>query len=296
VPGGVGSEISALLKADDLTPPIVILSLLTAMLLGAGHALTPGHGKTVMAAYLVGMRGTGRHALMLALTVTVSHTLGVLTLAVVILFLNVVTPESFNHAAGILSAILVLGIGTWLVWRQALPVIRGWLSVAPSRPMLVAAYANGPAHVSDRRGGTLHAHVYDPHAESLLPRAHSHGGASHTHALPQGTPLTWRSLFALGLFGGLVPSINALLILLATLATGRAAYGLVLVIAFGVGMAVVLGGIGFGLVYAARWMERAPRGSLFSRAIQLAPAVTAAVILLVGVYLAHQAIVGAPTF
>src|SRR5439155_7572790 len=201
VPGGVGSEISALLKTEDLTPPIVILSLLTAMLLGAGHALTPGHGKTVMAAYLVGMRGTGRHALMLALTVTVSHTLGVLALAVVILFLNVVTPESFNHATGILSAILVLGIGTWLVWRQAVPVLRNWLLVAPTRPVLAAAYAIGPAYkigsASDHGGGTLQAHVHDPHAEALLPRTHSHGEASHTHALPKDTPLTWRSLFAL---------------------------------------------------------------------------------------------------
>src|SRR5207247_5766343 len=134
--------------------------------------------------------------------------------------------------------------------RQAVPVLRNWLLVAPTRPVLAAAYAIGPAHkngsASDHGGGTLQAHVHDPHAEALLPRTHSHGEASHTHALPKDTPLTWRSLFALGLFGGLVPSINALIILLATLSTGRAAYGLVLVLAFGVGLAVVLGGTGLG--------------------------------------------------
>jgi ABC-type nickel/cobalt efflux system permease component RcnA len=119
---------------------------------------------------------------------------------------------------------------------------------------------------------------------------------THTHEPPTNTPLTWRSLFALGLFGGLVPSINALLILLATVATGRTPYGLVLVVAFGAGMAIVLGGIGLGLVYAARWMERAPRASILGLVIRTAPAVTAAVILGIGIYLTRQAIVGAPTF
>jgi nickel/cobalt exporter len=298
VPGGVGGDVAALLRTQDLTLPVIALSLLTALLLGAGHALTPGHGKAIMAAYLVGTRGTGRHALMLALTVTVSHTLGVLALAAVILFLNVVTPESFNHTTGILSALIVLGIGSWLVWRQAVPVLRGWLAAAPSRPVLVPAHAGGPRFISLRAAGLQPAHGHDLRADSADGdgRAHSHGRASHTHELRSDTPLTWRSLFALGLFGGLVPSINALLILLATVATGRAAYGLVLVVAFGAGMALVLGGIGLGLVYAARWMERSPRGSILERAIRIAPAVTAGVILAIGLYLTRQAIVGAPTF
>jgi nickel/cobalt exporter len=298
VPGGVRGDIAALLRTHDLTLPVIALSLLTALLLGAGHALTPGHGKAIMAAYLVGTRGTGRHALMLALTVTVSHTLGVLALAAVILFLNVVTPESFNHTTGILSALVVLGIGSWLVWRQALPVFRGWLAAVPSRSALVPALVSGPRFGSLRSADLHPAHGQDLRADSSNGdgHAHSHGGPSHTHVLPSDTALTWRSLFALGLFGGLVPSINALLILLATVATGRAAYGLVLVVAFGAGMAIVLGGIGLGLVYAARWMERSPRGSLLGVAIRLAPAVTAAVILAIGIYLTRQAFVGAPTF
>ncbi|TMD25661.1 MAG: High-affinity nickel-transporter, partial [Chloroflexi bacterium] len=109
--GGVGGEIASLLQARDLTPPIVIVSLLTAMALGAAHALTPGHGKTVMAAYLVGTRGTPRHALALGLTVTLAHTIGVLLLALVVLSVSRVTPESFNHVTGIVSGVLVVGIG-----------------------------------------------------------------------------------------------------------------------------------------------------------------------------------------
>ncbi|TMD25662.1 MAG: ABC transporter permease, partial [Chloroflexi bacterium] len=111
---------------------------------------------------------------------------------------------------------------------------------------------------------------------------HSHAGVSHRHLPDDGTPLTWRSLFALGLFGGLVPSVNALIILLATLATGRAAYGLVLVVAFGAGMALVLGGIGLGLLYANRWMARSPSSSALGGVLALAPAITSGIIVAVG--------------
>lgn len=265
VPGGVGSEISSLLQTRDLTAPIVIASLLTAMGLGAAHALTPGHGKTVMAAYLVGTRGTAPQAVALGLTVTIAHTVGVLLLALIVLSVSRVTPEVFNHAAGIVSGLLVVSIGGWLFLRQGFPVLRARLAPAAHR---------------------------DPaaHHESEM---HSHGGVEHRHDASAGEPLTWRSLFALGLFGGLVPSINALIILLATLATGRAAYGVVLVVAFGVGMAIVLGGTGLGLVYASRWMARSPSTSPMGRIARLAPAITSIVIIVVGVLVTGQAIFGA---
>ena len=80
VPGGVGGEIPALFQTPDLTPFVLLLSLATAAALGAGHALTPGHGKTLMAAYLVGTRGTPVHAIGLGLSVSASHTLGILAL------------------------------------------------------------------------------------------------------------------------------------------------------------------------------------------------------------------------
>ena len=100
VPGGVGADVAGLLQARDVTPPIFLFSILTAMALGAAHALTPGHGKTIMAAYLVGTRGTPRHALALGLTVTASHTLGVLLLAVVILSVSRITPVPSSLAQG----------------------------------------------------------------------------------------------------------------------------------------------------------------------------------------------------
>jgi nickel/cobalt transporter (NicO) family protein len=277
VPGGVGGEIASLLQARDLTPPIVIVSLLSAMALGAAHAVTPGHGKTVMAAYLVGTRGTARHALALGLTVTLAHTIGVLLLALVVLSVSRVTPESFSHVAGIVSGILVVGIGGWLFVSQGLPAIRRRLHRA-------GPHDHDPDHGHDHDHEHEHDHDHD----------HSHGGIRHRHLPDDGTPLTWRSLFALGLFGGLVPSVNALIILLATLATGRAAYGLVLVVAFGAGMALVLGGVGLGLLYASRWMAGSPSTSALGGLVALAPAITSAIIVAVGILVTGQAIFASP--
>jgi nickel/cobalt transporter (NicO) family protein len=283
VPGGVGNEISGLLQTRDLTPPIVIVSLLTAMTLGAAHALTPGHGKTVMAAYLVGTRGTARHAVALGLTVTIAHTAGVLLLAAVVLTMSRVTPEAFNHVAGIVSGLLVLGIGGWLFLRQGFPIIRARL-----------ATASDDEHAGDHgrdHDGPLHRQDGVEHRQDGV--EHRHDGVEHRH-LAATEPLSWRSLFALGLFGGLVPSINALVILLATVATGRAAYGLVLVLAFGAGMAIALGGTGLGLVYATRWMARSPASSPLGRLASVAPAFTSIAIIVVGVLVTGRAIIGAP--
>ncbi len=302
VPGGVGGEIAGLLNTRDLTVPVILLSILSAMALGAGHAVTPGHGKTIMAAYLVGTRGTVRHALALGLTVTISHTLGVLGLAFVILALGSIAPDQFSRSLAVVSGLLVVGIGLYLLIRQFREIVRGRrerVALAARRASAAATREPPRAQIAMHRHdegpgiGPLHNLGVGPASGS---HAHDHGFGLHEHAIPADTPLTWRSLVVLGLFGGLVPSINALIILLATVATGRAAFGLVLVIAFGIGMALVLGGIGIGLVYAARWMARTPSSPVFSKALAWAPLVTALIILVLGVYLTTQALLGTPIF
>jgi len=303
VPGGVGGEIAGLLNTRDLTLPVILLSIVTAMALGAGHAITPGHGKTIMAAYLVGTRGTARHALALGLTVTVSHTLGVLGLAFVILAIGSVAPDQFNRSLAVVSGVLVMGIGLYLLVR---PLRELWEARRRRDALTTAEHVSAPATAGPPRPQIkMHSHDEEPASgpvgsngsgSAARPHGHDHGFGPHEHATPVDSPLTWRSLIVLGLFGGLVPSINALIILLATVATGRAAFGLVLVVAFGVGMALVLGGIGVGLVYAARWMARTPSSSVFSRAIAWAPLVTAVIILVLGIYLTRQALLGSPVF
>ena len=116
VPGGVGGEIPALFQTPDLTPFVVLLSLATAAALGAGHALTPGHGKSLMAAYLVGTRGTPVHAIGLGLSVSASHTLGILALAAVIVGAQgVLSPDLVVRSAPVLAAAGIVAIGAWML-------------------------------------------------------------------------------------------------------------------------------------------------------------------------------------
>ena len=116
VPGGVGGEIPALFQTPDLTPFVVLLSLATAAALGAAHALTPGHGKSLMAAYLVGTRGTPVHAIGLGLSVSASHTLGILALAAVIVGAQgVLNPDLVVRSAPVLAAAGIVAIGGWML-------------------------------------------------------------------------------------------------------------------------------------------------------------------------------------
>jgi ABC-type nickel/cobalt efflux system permease component RcnA len=317
VPGGVGGDIAGLLQTRDLTPVVLLGSLLAAMALGAGHALTPGHGKTLMGAYLVGTRGTALHAVALGLSVTVSHTLGILVLAAVIIgFRGVVSPETFNRVAPVASGLLVLGIGAWLVASQLRNRRRS------ARAAAIAEHGHELPHPRDhdhphphQHGHELsHPHDHDQPDEPERPHPHepeheepakhpdvdtggfhSHGGARHSHLPPTGLSLGWRSLFVLGLAGGIIPSTNALIILLATIATGRAGYGLVLVVAFGLGMAVVLGGVGLGLVLARDRLDRLPSHSGLGRLATYAPMVAGIVVFALGIYLTTQAVTAAPT-
>jgi ABC-type nickel/cobalt efflux system permease component RcnA len=250
---------------------VLVGAFLAAMALGAGHALTPGHGKTLMGAYLVGTRGTPVHAVALGLSVTVSHTLGILVLAAVVIGLRgIVSPELYNRVAPVVSGLLVLGIGAWLLVGQ----------VAKQR----------------RAAGSPISH---DHAAGLgtadIPDAHHHDGVRHGHLPPAGTEIGWRGLFVLGLAGGVIPSTNALIILLSTIATGRAAYGLVLVVAFGLGMALVLGGVGLGLVLARDRVDDLPARSSLGRLAGYAPIAAGVVVLGLGVWLTSQAVGVAPT-
>lgn len=283
VPGGVAADISGLLQTRDLTPLILLGSIVAAMALGAGHALTPGHGKTLMGAYLVGTRGTAVHAVALGLSVTISHTLGILVLAaIVILFRGALPPEAFNRVAPIVSGLLVLGIGAWLLLDQL-----------RSRRGVSGTTGDDHAHGHDHG----HAHQGTGTASPRLDvdGTHSHAGVRHSHLRPTGASLTWRSLFVLGLAGGVIPSTNALIILLATIATGRAAYGLVLVVAFGLGMAVVLGGVGLGLVLARERIDDLPTRSSLGRVAAYAPLAAGVIVFSLGVYLTTQAVGVAPT-
>ena len=112
----------------------------------------------------------------------------------------------------------------------------------------------------------------------------------HTHLPPAGSTISWRSLFVLGLAGGLVPSASALLILLATIAAGRPAWGVILVGAFGLGMAAVMTGVGLAFVHARGLIERAPSRIRIAGSGRLVPAGAAVLVLGLGLVLTSQAL------
>jgi len=270
VPGGVAGEIPALFQSADLTPFIVLLSLATAAVLGAAHALTPGHGKTLMAAYLVGTRGTPVHAVGLGLSVSLSHTIGILALAsLVIGAQGVLNPDLVVRSAPVIAALGIVAVG-------------GWMLVAELRRR---AAAGAP---SDH-----HEHGHDHEQEHS--HEHSHGGVTHSHVPANGAAITWRSLFVLGLAGGIIPSTSALLILLGAIASGRPAFGIVLVVAFGAGMALVMTGIGLLVVGARGRLDRLGSGAGFSAVRTWLPLGAACLVLGLGLFLTAQAISAPPT-
>jgi len=270
VPGGIGENLAALVDVRDLTPIAVLVSLAIAFGLGVVHAVSPGHGKTIMAAYLVGAKGSSRQAIGLGLAVTVSHTLGVLALAGITLAASsVLPPERLYPILGVTSGFLVIAIGASLLWSRLRAIGRA-----------KRAAADRHDHAHDQVHGHDHEH----------PHEHDRGPAHpHPHA-PVETSISWRGMLALGLSGGLVPSASALILLLGSIAAGRVAYGLVLVLGFGLGMAVVLAGIGLLLVHARRLVERRPSVASFRRLVVPVQLATASLVVVLGLVLTGQAL------
>jgi nickel/cobalt transporter (NicO) family protein len=244
--------------------------LLTAAALGAGHALTPGHGKTLMAAYLVGTRGSPRHALGLGISVSVSHTAGILALAaIVVAAADVLPPDVVVRWAPLVAAVSIVAIG-------------GWMLIGEVRRRRAAGGQDHDRHEHGHEDADDHGHD------------HGHGhGHDHSHAMP-GSTISWRSLFLLGLAGGLIPSTSALLILLGSVAAGRPAFGFILVVAFGLGMAAVMSGVGLALVAARDRFDRIQVDGGMARLREAVPLAAAVVVLGFGVVLTAQAIATAP--
>src|SRR5215468_10024252 len=245
-----------LIAAPNLTPGVILIGLLIALALGAMHAMSPGHGKTVVGAYLVGSRGTVRHAAFLGATVTIAHTIGVFALGVITLFASrYALPEKIYPVLSFVSGALVVAIGLSLFTKR----LRALLGVA--------------AHDHDHR---LHDH-------------HSHVAGSHTHLPPgaDGSEITWRSLLALGVSGGIMPCPSALIVMLAAISMNRIGYGLVLIVAFSLGLAGALTAVGLAFVYGGKLLARVPASGKLMRAL---PVVSAFVISVLGAAICYQSL------
>jgi nickel/cobalt transporter (NicO) family protein len=239
---------------------LVLLLLAAAFGWGALHALAPGHGKTMVAGYLVGARGTPRHAAILGLTVTATHTVAVFALGLVTLAASqYILPEQLYPWLGVLSGLLVVAIG---------------LTVMRSR---FARWRAARAQAARERG--------------LDEVPHHHEHAHHDHHHPDG-PITMRSLIGLGVSGGIVPCPSALVVLIAAISQHRLGLGMVLILAFSLGLAATLTSIGLAVVFGGRLItrlrpERRIFGSRFAGAL---PALSASAIVLAGVLITSKAI------
>jgi nickel/cobalt exporter len=248
-----------------------IIYLATSFWIGAVHAATPGHGKTIAAAYIVGARGKPVDAVILGVFVTLSHTSGIVLVGILAsLGLPGMMPQRVEAWMALVTGLLVIGIGLWTLWtqRELMLQLQG---VAPA-PWHAHDHAHETAqapaemrfrpHARDgERGHGHHHHGHDhahghhhprdhdhahdhahPHHDAEA-RSHSHGwGFKHTHDLRLATtnrPSLW-VLIGLGIAGGLLPDPAALAILLNALTQGKVMLGLGTVVVFSIGFASTL--------------------------------------------------------
>ena len=269
-----------LITLEELNLSTILFALAISFVWGAMHAMTPGHGKTIVGAYLVGSRGTVKHALFLGLTTTMAHTAGVFALGLVTMLASeFILPEKLFPWLNILSGLLVVGIGLNLFISR----LRGaQLFATPP----AAHDHDGHHHHHQHEHEHQHRHDHDhnhPHAPTLPAELQ----ASHLPPGADGSPVTWRSILALGISGGILPCPSALVVLLAAIALGRIGFGLVLVTVFSLGLAGVLTLIGLMFVYAGRLFEKLPTQG---RLIKLIPAASALFITLAGVGITARAL------
>jgi nickel/cobalt exporter len=277
----------------DLTVGFGLLALLVAVVLGGLHAMAPGHGKTMMAAYVVGRRGTPRQVAAIGLTVAVTHTGGVLALGTVIWLSQAIAPDRVLPWLTVASGGLLASCGLALLYRRVVLGRSGHAHLRlPGLPDHGHTHDHGhdlphdhEDHEHDHGGDHehVHGHTHDhghhlPHDHDEHDHDHHHHGEDHQHVQD---PIRRGWLVVMGVAGGLVPTPSALVVLLGAIALHRTWFGVVLVGLYGLGMAGVLMGAGLILVRLQGWLERhwyqRPRAAVVLRYL---PAVTA--ILLVG--------------
>jgi ABC-type nickel/cobalt efflux system permease component RcnA len=226
----------------------MVLALGLAAVFGALHALGPGHGKTLMAAYLVGAGGRVRQAVAVGGAVAVMHTASVLGLGVVVLTATeLFAPERVYPWLGLASGLIALGLGASLLVSR------------------LGAWSGRGPHDHDHAG-----HGHDA----------AHGAHEHAHRVPDAPPLSRRGLTALAVAGGILPSPTALVVLLGAIAVHRVAYGLALIGAFSLGLAGALVVVGILAIRARDLMSRRMSGRV-ARVLPLASAAAIAVLGLV---------------
>jgi nickel/cobalt transporter (NicO) family protein len=265
---GVGlpteADLTAMVRRGLLSPALFMGAIFGAGIWGAGHALTPGHGKAIVGAYLIGARSTGWHAVYLGLTVTITHTLGVFILGLVALFASrYMSPDQLYPWLGAVSGIIVFLLGAVMVHRRLLLPLK-----------------------AKKAGGDLdHTAAHALHTHAHHPATHDH---PHFHPTGENdSRVTWRTLIGLGVSGGLLPCPSALVLLLSAVSIQRIGFGMILVLAFSLGLAGVLTTVGLLFVKGRHMIRQTPVATTLGRHV---PAVSAIIIMIIGMVITGNAI------
>lgn len=227
---------------------------LFALFFGAAHALTPGHGKTLAAAYLVGEKGTLAHAFLLGAVTTISHTGGVILLALFLpIFFPNAAPDQVQTVLGFFGGITIAALGAWLLLRRILGQ---------------ADHSHGP--------GASHQHNADG---SISIKTNNDAGAG------------WKGIVVLGIAGGIVPCWDAVAMLLFALSAGLATIAVPLLLAFSTGMAGVLVAVGIAVVKTRDMIKKhGPSGIWLERISKLLPIISAVFVIIIGVLLCSESL------
>ncbi|RTL31432.1 MAG: nickel/cobalt efflux transporter RcnA [Burkholderiales bacterium] len=243
----------------------------SAILLGALHGLEPGHSKSMMAAFIVAVRGTVWQAVVLGLSATLSHTAVVWAVAMAGLYFgrnwNVEGVEPYFQLS---SAVIVLGVAAWMIWRT-------------SRAQATCLHdhgSHGHHHDHDHGHRDHHGHKHD-HADS---HAAAHEADIQKRFANQ--VVTTPQIVMFGLTGGLIPCPASVAVLLLCLQVKRIALGATLVMSFSVGLALTM--VASGVLAALSVKQLSKRWPSFGTVSQHAPYLSGVIMLLVGVYMGVQ--------
>lgn len=249
----------------------------SAILLGALHGLEPGHSKTMMAAFIVAIRGSVLQALLLGLAATLSHTLVVWGVVLGGLYLT----RDFNAEATepwfqLASGLLIIAIALWMLWRT-------WAEQRVLRP---ASHGHGHSHGHSRGHSHGHSHGqshgHDKTADDEPMDAHQRAHAQDIRKRFADRPVTTGQIVLFGLTGGLIPCPAAITVLLICMQLREVALGAVLVLCFSIGLAITLVTVGVAASLSLRAVEK--RSSWLSTIAARAPYFSGALIVLVGLY------------
>jgi ABC-type nickel/cobalt efflux system permease component RcnA len=245
---------------------VLFSSALIAAGLGALHALEPGHGKTIVAAYLVGSRGTARHAVLLGIVVTAAHTAGVYLLGALTLYASrYIVPEQLYPWLGAISGLSVAGLGVFIFLRH-------W---------------TGESGDHSHAPGERHSHWFlSMFKQSSSEPLNSTDASAEVKSVEPA--LSLRQLCMLGITGGIVPCPAALVVLLSAFSLHRVGFGLFLITAFSFGLAAVLVTIGLTMVYAKKVMSSRVR--VGNTAVRYLPFLSAAFMVVLGVGITASAV------